>query len=87
MKDPARGDFSRYDRLLHSVYGALSTENEALYRSWASPAGFEQVLMAKLAGAIPEVAYRAGLVHTRALLLALRTCARNVQIFFMSGGG
>ena len=34
--------------------------------------------MAKLAGAIPEVAYR---------LLALRTCARNVQIFFMSGGG
>ncbi|HMF36743.1 MAG TPA: hypothetical protein VKF17_08890, partial [Isosphaeraceae bacterium] len=64
LKDPARGDFARYDRLLHSVYRALSTENEALYRSWASPTGFEQVLMAKLAGAVPEVAYRAeGSVH------------------------
>ena len=52
LTDPARGDFARYDRLLHSVYRALSTENEALYRSWASPAGFEQVLMAKLAGAL-----------------------------------
>jgi flavin-dependent dehydrogenase len=64
LKDPARGDFARYDRLLHSVYGALSTENEALYRSWASPTGFEQVLMAKLAGGLPEVRNRAeGLVH------------------------
>jgi len=64
LKDPARGDFARYDRLLHSVYRALSTENEALYRSWASPAGFEQVLMAKLAGALPEVKDRAqGSVH------------------------
>ena len=64
LKDPARGDFARYDRLLDSVYRALSTENEALYRSWASPAGFEQVLMAKLAGALPEVRNRAeGLVH------------------------
>ena len=35
-----------------------------MYRSWASPAGFEQVLMAKLAGALPEVRNRAdGLVH------------------------
>ena len=64
LKDPARGDLARYDRLLHSVYRALSTENEALYRSWASPAGFEQVLMAKLAGALREVRNRAdGLVH------------------------
>ena len=64
LKDPARGDFARYDRLLHSVYRALSTENEALYRSWASPAGFEQVLVAKLAGALREVRNRAeGLVH------------------------
>ena len=64
LNDPARGDFAAYDRLLHSVYRALSTENEALYRSWASPAGFEQVLMAKLAGALPEVRNRAdGLAH------------------------
>ena len=64
LTDPAGGDFARYDGLLGSVYRALSTENEALYRSWASPAGFEQVLMAKLAGALPEVRNRAeGLVH------------------------
>ena len=64
LKDPERGDFARYDRLLHSVYRALSMENEALYRSWASSAGFEQVLMAKLAGALREVRKRAeGLVH------------------------
>ncbi len=64
LTDPARGDFARYDGLLHSVYRALSAENEALYRSWAWPAGFEQVLMAKLAGALPEVRNRAdGLVH------------------------
>jgi len=64
LKDPAGGDFARYDRLLDSVYRALSTENEALYRSWTSPGGFEQVLMAKLAGALPEVRNRAdGLVH------------------------
>jgi flavin-dependent dehydrogenase len=64
LNDPARGDFARYDRLLHSVYRALSTENEALYRSWASPAGFEHVLMAMLAGALREVRNRAeGLVH------------------------
>jgi hypothetical protein len=64
LKDPERGDFATYDRLLHSVYRALSMENEALYRSWASPAGFEQVLMAKLAGALREVRNRAeSLVH------------------------
>ena len=46
--------------------------------------------MAKLAGAIPEVAYRAeGSVHDDVpyRLLAPRTRARNVQIFFMTGGG
>ena len=64
LEDPARGDFAGYDRLLHSVYRALSMENEALYRSWTSPSGFEQVLMAKLAGALREVRNRAeGLVH------------------------
>lgn len=64
LKDPARGDFAGYDGLLHSVYRALSTENEALYRSWASPTGFEQVLMAKLAGGVSEVKDRAqGLGH------------------------
>ena len=56
LKDPERGDFAGSERLLHSVYRALSMENEALYRSWASPSGFERVLMAKLAGALPEVA-------------------------------
>jgi flavin-dependent dehydrogenase len=64
LNDPARGDFARYDRLLHSVYRALSMQNEALYRSWASPTGFEQVLMAMLAGAVREVRKRAeGLLH------------------------
>lgn len=64
LKDPARGDFASYDRLLHSVYRALSAENEALYRSWTSPAGFERVLMAKIGGGLPEVRNRAdGLVH------------------------
>ena len=30
LQDPARGDFARYDRLLDSVYRALSTRTRAL---------------------------------------------------------